>query len=152
MPIGKNSLKRVTNNGYSSVKTTAPDMENSEIVTEKAPTTEKVAEKTSTKTTTTVKTATKTATTKSTAKSEPKNTAKKTEKTETKTPVKKTTEKTATAKKPTPKTEAKSEAKVSATTIPAPREVVMAIVDTDSTVDTEKPYCNVGDKMPHFLL
>jgi hypothetical protein len=32
MPIGKNALKRVNNNGYSSVKTSAPDMENSEIV------------------------------------------------------------------------------------------------------------------------
>ena len=39
MPIGKNALKRVTNNGYSSVKSTAPDMENSVIVTE-APATE----------------------------------------------------------------------------------------------------------------
>ncbi len=29
MPIGKNSIKRVANNGYSNVKTTAPDMENS---------------------------------------------------------------------------------------------------------------------------
>ena len=33
MPIGKNSIKRVANNGYSAVKTTAPDMENSVIVT-----------------------------------------------------------------------------------------------------------------------
>lgn len=32
MPIGKNSIKRVANNGYSAVKTTAPDMENSVIV------------------------------------------------------------------------------------------------------------------------
>ena len=31
MPIGKNSLKRVTNNGYSKVQTSSPDMENSEI-------------------------------------------------------------------------------------------------------------------------
>lgn len=31
MPIGKNSLKRVKNNGYSSVKTEAPDMENSTV-------------------------------------------------------------------------------------------------------------------------
>ena len=31
MPIGKNALKRVSNNGYSNVKTTAPDMENSEV-------------------------------------------------------------------------------------------------------------------------
>ena len=29
MPIGKNAIKRVANNGYSNVKTTAPDMENS---------------------------------------------------------------------------------------------------------------------------
>ena len=28
MPIGKNAIKRVTNNGYSNVKTSAPDMEN----------------------------------------------------------------------------------------------------------------------------
>ncbi len=33
MPIGKNAIKRVANNGYSTVKTSAPDMENSEIVT-----------------------------------------------------------------------------------------------------------------------
>ena len=32
MPVGKNSLKRVTNNGYSKVEAKAPDMENSEIV------------------------------------------------------------------------------------------------------------------------
>ena len=31
MPIGKNSIKRVANNGYSNVKTDAPDMENSVI-------------------------------------------------------------------------------------------------------------------------
>ena len=35
MPIGKNSIKRVANAGYSKVKTEAPDMENStELVTE----------------------------------------------------------------------------------------------------------------------
>ena len=33
MPIGKNALKRVTNNGYSNVKATAPDMENSVVAT-----------------------------------------------------------------------------------------------------------------------
>lgn len=32
MPIGKNAIKRVENNGYSNVKSSAPDMENSEIV------------------------------------------------------------------------------------------------------------------------
>ena len=35
MPIGKNAIKRVSNNGYSNVKTTAPDMENS-VVSEDA--------------------------------------------------------------------------------------------------------------------
>lgn len=34
MPIGKNAIKRVSNNGYSKVKTTAPDMENSVSVEE----------------------------------------------------------------------------------------------------------------------
>lgn len=37
MPVGKNALKRVTNNGYSKVAVSAPDMEHSEVVkTEKA--------------------------------------------------------------------------------------------------------------------
>ena len=31
MPIGKNSIKRVVNNGYSKVSTSAPDMENSTV-------------------------------------------------------------------------------------------------------------------------
>ena len=34
MPIGKSAIHRITNNGYSSVKTDAPDMENSTVVTE----------------------------------------------------------------------------------------------------------------------
>ena len=32
MPIGKNAIKRVENNGYSKVKTSAPDMENSNVL------------------------------------------------------------------------------------------------------------------------
>ena len=32
MPIGKNAIKRVENNGYSNVKTSAPDMENSSVI------------------------------------------------------------------------------------------------------------------------
>ena len=32
MPIGKNAIKRVENNGYSKVKTDAPDMENSHVI------------------------------------------------------------------------------------------------------------------------
>ena len=32
MPIGKNAIKRVENNGYSNVATSAPDMENSHVI------------------------------------------------------------------------------------------------------------------------
>ena len=32
MPIGKNAIKRVENNGYSKVETSAPDMENSSVI------------------------------------------------------------------------------------------------------------------------
>lgn len=34
MSIGKNAIKRVENNGYSNVQTSAPDMENSDVVPE----------------------------------------------------------------------------------------------------------------------
>ena len=32
MPIGKNAIKRVENNGYSKVQSAAPDMENSHVI------------------------------------------------------------------------------------------------------------------------
>ena len=32
MPIGKNAVKRVENNGYSKVQSSAPDMENSNVI------------------------------------------------------------------------------------------------------------------------
>ncbi len=32
MPIGKNAMKRVVNNGYSKVESSAPDMENSSVI------------------------------------------------------------------------------------------------------------------------
>lgn len=37
MPVGKNSIKRVSNNGYSQVTTSAPDMENSTVVQSPSP-------------------------------------------------------------------------------------------------------------------
>lgn len=37
MPIGKNAIKRVENNGYSKVKTSAPDMENSNVLANSDP-------------------------------------------------------------------------------------------------------------------
>ena len=52
MPIGTNAIKRVTNNGYSNVKTSAPDMENSAVVEKKATVeTKKTTATVSTKTT-----------------------------------------------------------------------------------------------------
>lgn len=88
MPIGKNALKRVSNNGYSGVNTSAPDMENSEVVepkveptelkTEAKPTPEKTVKKSAPKKSATPKEK-KPATTKST-ENKPKE---KTEKVET---------------------------------------------------------------------
>ena len=53
MPIGKNAIKRVKNNGYSNVETSAPDMENSVIANPDPQVVEKmvkpVAEKTAKK-------------------------------------------------------------------------------------------------------
>ncbi|MBR5140099.1 MAG: hypothetical protein IKV16_03500, partial [Clostridia bacterium] len=37
MPIGKNAIKRVVNNGYANLKNDAPDMENSVVAESKAP-------------------------------------------------------------------------------------------------------------------
>ena len=45
MPIGKNAIKRVTNNGYSNVNTSAPDMENSVVAEEKKETPKKKSTK-----------------------------------------------------------------------------------------------------------
>ena len=35
MPIGKNAIKRISNDGYSNIKASAPDMENSVVANEK---------------------------------------------------------------------------------------------------------------------
>ena len=94
MPIGKNSIKRVENSGYSKVETAAPDMENSTVVSEKN-------EKTAKKPATTKKTEKK-----PTANTEKKPAAKKAPSkntTETKAPAKKPAKKTSTAPKSTPK-------------------------------------------------
>ena len=45
MPIGKNALKRVSNNGYSKVNTSAPDMEHSEVAEPEVKAVEKPAVK-----------------------------------------------------------------------------------------------------------
>ena len=45
MPIGKNAIKRVENNGYSNVKTEAPDMINSTVIGATSPEVIKMVEK-----------------------------------------------------------------------------------------------------------
>ena len=136
MPIGKNSLKRVTNNGYSAVKTAAPDMENSTVVTEPAATepTTKVAPVSKK---TTAKGATpKTVEAKPAAKSAAKSTSKK--------PATKTTAKKPTTAKAETKPAAKPENK-----IPRAPETASRII---ARAEGEKGYCNLGDELPVHLL
>ena len=76
MPIGKNSIKRVANNGYSKVASSSPDMENSEIVTKKAKSESTKATKPAAKTTAT-KPAAKTAAATKKAETKPAPVAKK---------------------------------------------------------------------------
>ena len=45
MPIGKNAIKRVENNGYSKVNTNAPDMQNSTVIGATAPEVMELVEK-----------------------------------------------------------------------------------------------------------
>ena len=108
MPIGKNAIKRVENNGYSKVKTSAPDMENSHViaapdkqVVEKlvAPVEKVTAAKTAAKKATATKPAAKTAA-KASAKPAAKAFAKETAKTPVKT-TKKATSSSSSVKKPT---------------------------------------------------
>ena len=129
MPIGKNSLKRVTNNGYSAVKTAAPDMENSTVVAEPTP----VA-------------VTKPATPKAEKKPATKTTAKKPT-TAAKKPTAKAEVKTAT-KKATAKAETKPAAKPE-NKIPRAPETASRII---ARAEGEKGYCNLGDELPVHLL
>ena len=98
MPIGKNSIKRVTNNGYSKVKSEAPDMENSTEV--------KIGEIKEEKKSAPKKSAPKKAENKkdSTKKAESKKNAKPVEKKEAKPPVKKSTVKKTAISNPAPET------------------------------------------------
>ena len=137
MPIGKNAIKRVENNGYSKVKTSAPDMENSHViaapdkqVVEKlvAPVEKATAAKTAAKKATASKPAAKT-----TAKSSAKPAAKAPAKETTKTPVK-TTKKSATGSSSVKKTTAQK-----TTTKPVEKKNGFARVE-------------LGSSMPYYLL
>lgn len=84
MPIGKNSIKRVANNGYSNVKSTAPDMENStvlanpspEVIEKMIPSSKTIAPEAEKKTTTKKAPAKKSATAKKSTATKPKAAAK----------------------------------------------------------------------------
>ena len=141
MPNGKNAIKRVENNGYSKVKTSAPDMENSHViaapdkqVVEKlvAPVEKATAAKTAAKKATASKPASKPAA-KTTAKSSAKPAAKAPAKETAKTPVK-TTKKSATGSSSVKKTTAQK-----TTTKPVEKKNGFARVE-------------LGSSMPYYLL
>ena len=125
MPIGKNSIKRVTNNGYSKVKAEAPDMENSTVVTEKPAEPQKQeapkAKKSSPKKA-------------SSPKAEPKAKAEK-PKTEPKT-----------TKAKAPKKSMESEPDL------APVKTLEKITSTQNEEEKDDSYVNIGGKMPYYLL
>ncbi len=143
MPIGKNAIKRVSNNGYSNVKSEAPDMENSVVAKPEKPT-----EKKST-------TAKKAPAKKSTAtKSAPKSSAapKKTETKKATETAKKPEEKT--AKKPAPKASSAKKAapKKSMEREPELRPVRTLEKITEKSEAKEVGYVNFGRELPVHLL
>ena len=133
MPIGKSSINRVTNNGYSNVKTKAPDMENSTVIANPSPqVVEKLLPKTEAK--------------KETAAKKP---AAKTGAAKTGAAKTTTAKATATAKKPTAAktTAAKPAAKKPAQTKPAAPAVQKEEVEIKGA-----SYVNVGRSLPTHLL
>lgn len=132
MPIGKNSLKRVTNNGYSNVKTEAPDMENSTVTVEKPAQTEAPKAK---KSSVTKKTA-------QTTKAEPKKAE------APKSEPKKETAKKAPAKKSAPKKSMESEPDFS------PVKTAQKVIEKPATEQKRQGdgYVNLGGELPYYLL
>ncbi|MBO5879857.1 MAG: histone-like protein 2 [Clostridia bacterium] len=136
MPIGKNAIKRVANNGYSKVKTEAPDMENSVVEI-------KAEEKKSTKAPSPKKEAVnKPAAKKASATAAEKTAAAKKE-TVKKESVKKAPAKTS-AKKTAPKPSMESEPDF------APTKTLEKITETAERCGAG--YVNLGGKMPDYLL
>ena len=126
MPIGKNAIKRVTNNGYSNTKTSAPDMENSVVAEEPKVVAE--AKKSTTKKATGKKTVSK--------KTPPKA-----------TPVKKEVpkvEKKSPSKKTAPKKSMETEPQFS------PVTTLEKVVSTNKR--NGDGYVNLGGELPYYLL
>ena len=128
MPIGKNAIKRVANNGYSSVKSDAPDMENSVVVEEKSPVEEKKP--------TAKKTAPKPAPKK---KAEPKTEAK---------PKTAPKPKTTAAKKPAPKKSMETEPELS----PVKTAEKVVKKPAEESKQEDNGYINIGGVLPVHLL
>ena len=126
MPIGKNAIKRVTNNGYSKVSSSAPDMENSEISLEKSEPAEiKGVKKTVEK---------KTAPVKKTPAAELKAEAKAEKKAE------------APKKKASPKVKKSMESEPEMSAVKTLEKV------TKKPKTEKKAYANIGDDLPYYLL
>lgn len=128
MPIGKNAIKRVANNGYSKVETSAPDMENSVVEEVKAPAEEK-----------------ETSQKKAPVKKAP---AKKSA-TATKATTKKTSAPKKTAEK---KAENKPEVKKSMETEPGFSPVKTLEKVTEKSEREGEGYINLGGSLPYYLL
>ena len=138
MPLGKDSIKRVRNNGYSRVTTSAPDMENSSIVEPidlsvvVVDVSDVEAEQKATEPATKKKTAPK-------KKADAPTGQKKT-----------TTPKKKSEPKPAPKKKAKTTNKptpVSNTDIPTPTEVAETVA-----MRSGEGYINIGGELPIYLL
>ena len=145
MPLGKDSIKRVRNNGYSRVTTSAPDMENSSIVEpiDLSVVVDDVSDVEA------EQKATEPATKK---KAEPKSEEPKPSepKKEEPTPKKKPAPKKKSEPKPAPKKRTKSTKKptpVSNTDIPTPTEVAETVA-----MRSGEGYINIGGELPIYLL
>lgn len=138
MPIGKNAIKRVANNGYSSVKSTAPDMENS-VINEKKAEAPKVeaAEK---KTAPANKTSPKAGSAKEKAASKAE--APKAEASKAEAPKK------APAKKAAPKKSMEKEPTLS----PVNTAKTVAFKKEEKGARTGDGYINLGGELPYYLL
>ena len=133
MPIGKNAIKRISNNGYSNVKTEAPDMENSVVAEQKSDEVKAQAPK------------------KSTAKTAPK-TAPKAQ--ANKTATKAQANKTATRAKPkaSPKAAPKKSMEVEVELSPVNTAKKIVKSDTESAKRQGSCYINIGGELPIHLL
>ena len=154
MPIGKNAIKRVLNNGYSNVKTEAPDMENSVIEEAKKPSVKKAPAKnpapkgitSSKKSTSGIKNPAPKAAIMIDPKPAPKKKTVKAAVPEEK-PVEKPVEKNIAEEKsvlPTPKKSMETEPEL------APVRTAEKIIE--KTEASDKSYTNLGRELPYYLL